>query len=281
METTQTVLLSHLHPNPANPRVEAGDVTDLALSIREQGIVHDILVRPSPEFGVGHFVIEDGFRRWVAAEGNARMGLGPETVQVRIRSLKPGENYAVREVVTSLVTTIHRTDLRAMEKAHAFEALMRETGKNQSEVARMIGVNSSTVGRYLSLLELAPQAQKRVSDGTLSVEDAIDAVIKHRAKARKDKGQAAVDPGWEPLYLAKTHPLAKKARTMCDAREHNNRRRLDGVACGQCFETVIRQDQSTVDRMEYNEAFKNAGLSVPFTAPIFLTGEDASKNGQP
>lgn len=267
---TRTVNIRNIHPNPANPRNEAGDVTDLAASIRENGVLHNILVRPAPELGPDEYVIEDGYRRWVAARHIT------EEMEVVVRIPGPDENLAVREVVTSLITTIHRKDLTAMERARAYGRLRDEAGMTNVQIAELMGLKSDgTVSRSLSLLELSPSYQKAVESGTASIERALEAVGRKRAKERKDKGHNPAKVEWEPDHFTKDHHLARKARTMCDAREHTARRRYGNVACGLCWETVIRQDQSTADRVEYQEQ----GFQVPFIAPI-MTPDNEKENGK-
>lgn len=266
METTiQQIEHRFIHPNPDNPRIEAGDVTVLAASIREQGIKQPLLVIPAPLFGDGHFMLEDGYRRWVAS----RNILYALPCQVRVPH--PDENLAVSALITGLVTDTNE-NLTAMEKSKAYSRLRKE-GMTQAQIARAVGVHDSTVARYLALDELAPAAQERVRKGTLSVDNALDAVKRHRATGRKKEGKKPIDPGWDPDHFTRRHHLARKAETMCNAREHNGRRRLgreagyDG-ACGQCWETCIRQDQSTVDRVEY----QGMGFDVPFIAPVMTAG---------
>lgn len=48
---------------------------------------------------------------------------------------------------------------------------------------------------------------------------------------------------WEPDHFTPGHQLAKKAKALCEAREHTLRRRVGKTACGQCWETVIRADE--------------------------------------
>src|SRR5215831_492827 len=57
----------HISPNPNNPRREAGDVSDLARSIRSEGIKIPLLVIPDAAKGNGWFLLEAGYRRWVAS----------------------------------------------------------------------------------------------------------------------------------------------------------------------------------------------------------------------
>lgn len=259
-----------LHPNPDNPRYEAGDVTELARSIRKNGILQDLLVRNAPDKGYDHFYIEAGERRWVASKGILKM------LPCKVVPISAGEDLATRALFIALIENLHRSDLSAMEKARAYGRLRDEKHMTQQQISEQLGFHNSTVSRYLKLLELAPQAQKRVESGDLKVEDALSAITKHRAKERKSIGKKPVDVGWEPPNFTRHHALAKRARIMCDAREHNNRRRLDGVACEHCWEVAIRQDQQRIDFAE----FKDKNPTAIFMPPIMTAVDLANNQGR-
>jgi len=276
------VAVKNIHPNPDNPRLEAGDVTDLAVSIRKVGLIDPLLVIPAPWLRGDddpdmHYMIEDGYRRWVACKSI----LDPEDlIECRVRVPGPEEDLARRAIVTALVTSLHRVNLGPMERARAYGRLRDEGHLTHSQIAQIAGVGESAVSTSLMLMDLAPSAQKRVEEGKLKVKDAEEAVRQHRAKQRKNAGKKPVDVGWEPDHFTKDHHLARKARTMCDARQHTGRRRIGAIACGQCWETVIRQDQTTVLRIEYQEA-QEAGKEFHFLAPFMTAGtrKSATENG--
>jgi ParB family chromosome partitioning protein len=146
-----------------------------------------------------------------------------------------------------LVENCMRRDLGPVEKAEAMGAL-RNYGLTAAAIARRTGLSDATVGYYLSLLELDDAARKQVRDGRIPVGEAIAAVRRVRARQRSRRGQPRQGPAWEPDHLDARHPLARKANAMCDAREHTMRRRIGKVACGQCWETVIRQDEQLAVR---------------------------------
>jgi ParB family transcriptional regulator, chromosome partitioning protein len=261
----------NIHPNPDNPRYEAGDVTALSRSIDQEYLLSPLLVIPAPEFGDGHYMIEDGFRRWVSITD-------PELeIPCTVREPKEKEDLSVRALITGLVTDVHKEHLTAMERAEAYGRLRDENGMTQSSIARMLGLTDSTIGRYLSLLELSDKSKNAVRDGRLSVEKAVDAVQKHRAIRRKKQGKKPIDVGWEPDHFTDKHHLAKKARVMCDARNHSSRRRLGNIACGQCWEDAIRQDQTTVLQAAYNDGQKEKA-KLTFVPP-FATADGASRSG--
>ncbi len=250
------VPIENLHPNSDNPRFEAGDVTELAASIREVGILQALSVRPSSTRGDGHYVIEDGLRRWTAAK------LSQSEVPCRVYLLGLTEDSVKRVLVIGLVTSIHRADLNPIERAKAYGRLRTEMRMSLKVIAKTVGVSESTVSNSLALLELNEATQDRVRKGQVSVERARQAVRKKRARVRVQSGYKPSDVGWEPDHFTEKHFLSRKAKTMCDARDHSNRRRRGG-ACDYCWETVIRQDEAKVQQA----SFREAGFDVPFQEP--------------
>ena len=119
-EHSPTLLpLSHLHANPSQPRqtFDAESLAELAASIREQGIIQPLLVRPLAD-RPGHYQIVAGERRWRAAR---QAGLGQ--VPVHVREMSDAEVMAA-----ALIENLQRENLNPMEEAQALQQL-RETLK--------------------------------------------------------------------------------------------------------------------------------------------------------
>lgn len=232
-----TVLrIEKIEPHHANVREDLGD---LARSIRQQGILQPLVVQPHPALD-GRYRIIAGHRRFDAAQL-----AGLNAVPAIIRHGLTDEQ--VLELM--LVENCQRRDLNPMEKAEAMDSL-RQRGHTQTEIARRTGITQTTVSYYLSLMTLAPETQAQVRSGALSAADAVKAVRTVRRQDRQKRTGSKVNNfTWEPDYLTDTHPLAKKAARMCEAREHGMRRRI-GPACGQCWETVIRLDERVVIEAE-------------------------------
>lgn len=248
----QLIPVDRIHPNPNNPRYEAGDVSGLARSIEEDSLIQHLLVIPAPQFGPGHVMIEDGYCRWVAGKEVEK------ELPCIIQYPNPDEDLAFRALITGLVTDMHKVHLKPIERARAYGRLRDEFHMTQEQIADRCGFTVSTVSRYLTLLELSDKAQKDVHEGRLKVERAVQIVQEHRAKGRKKEGKKPIDVGWEPDHFSKNHRLAKKAAIMCQARECSGRRRLGG-ACGDCWERVIRADERKAVTVELGEA----GLDLP------------------
>lgn len=264
-QETRMIPVSQIHPNPDNPRHEAGNVSGLGRSINEEDLLQPILVIPAPHFGGGHFMIEDGYRRWVAGKEVRR------SLLCQIRYPAPEENRAMRAIFTGLVTDAHKEPLSAIERGDAYKRLMDEFSLSRAQIAKQTGFTVSTIDRYLSLTELSDKNRKQIAEGKLTIDKAISAIKEHHQKNRKKEGKAPIDVGWEPDPFSTSHPLAKKAKVMCEARHDKSRRRFAG-ACHACWETVIRQDEAKIQSVDYGKA----GIEVPFKQPLVPISADGA-----
>ena len=232
----QMIAAGRLHPNPDNPGEDApGDLAGLEASIRKNGLLQPLAVRPAPDKGDGHFYIEDGWRRWLA------MKEWSTEIPAVIRPLRPGENAVRRNIITGLITAVHRRDLDPIAKARAFGRLRDELKMTQPQIAAETGISLSNVSNSLALLELSVDTQERVRDGKLPAGEALRLVRRRRAAQRRKKGGSGQTGAvWEPDTFTVKHPLARNAVVLCDARQHNSRRRLGraGAFPGACGELL-------------------------------------------
>jgi ParB/RepB/Spo0J family partition protein len=243
----QMIPADRLHPGPDNPRQDPGDDLDgLAASIRKNGLLQPVAVWPAPDLGDGHYYIEDGWRRWLAMKDWAT------AIPAVVKPLQIGDNAHVRSIFTGLVTSAHSKPLNPIERAQAYGRLRDEFGLTQKQIGEQEGRHGSTISDHLLLLELTEDTQKRVADGSLSIGKAKQLVKRKRAADRRKKGGSGQTGAvWEPDWFTSKHPLFRKAAALCDLRAHNSRRRFGRTktspgACGECFETLIREDERLV-----------------------------------
>lgn len=253
MSRTSILHIGYLAPHPDNIRDELGDLAETVASIRVHGIVQPLVVVPRLD-KIGYYHVIAGNRRYAAAR-IARLEQIPVVIR---RDIETPEQVA--EIM--LVENCHRADLNPMEKAAAMGKL-RAGGMTSLQIAKAIGMSDATVCQYLALLELPASEQEKVRRREISAHTGYLVAARTRAASRKRQGKPSRTPLWEPDYLTGTHPLAKKATAMCDAREHNMRRRIGKVACGQCWETVIRQDEQVVQRVAAGVVFREPVMAVP------------------
>jgi ParB family transcriptional regulator, chromosome partitioning protein len=123
-------------------------LTELADSIRKQGVIQPILVRPIAGGGVEQrYEIIAGERRWRAAQQ-----AGLLAVPAVIREV-PDE----AAIAMALIENIQREDLNPLEEARAFERLISEFKLTHQQVAEAVGRSRAAVSNMLRLLELAPE----------------------------------------------------------------------------------------------------------------------------
>lgn len=144
-------------PNPLQPRREfaAEELDSLAESIRAQGLLQPIVVRPT---GGDRYQIVAGERRWRAA---ARAGF--ERVPALIRRTSDEEMLPL-----ALVENLLREDLNPIEEASAFQTLIDDAGWTQERVAAKVGKSRSLVANTLRLLRLPEDVRSDIASGRIS-----------------------------------------------------------------------------------------------------------------
>jgi ParB family chromosome partitioning protein len=149
-----------LHPGRYQPRgrFSAEELQALAQSVKENGILQPILVRPHAKLG-GHFEIVAGERRWRAAQ-LAQL----HEVPIIIRSL---DDRSTLEI--ALIENVQREDLTPLEEAEGYARLMAEFDYTQETLAERIGKSRSAIANLLRLRALPEAVRNLISEGKLSV----------------------------------------------------------------------------------------------------------------
>ncbi len=153
------VPIEQLHPNPDQPRrsFSKDDLSELAASIREKGIIQPLLVRADPE-KTGDYQIVAGERRWRAAQlANLH------EVPVLIRDLNDTEVIEV-----AIVENIQRADLNPVEEAAGYRMLMERFGHTQEKLAEALGKSRSHIANLLRLLSLPDEVLTWLREGKLT-----------------------------------------------------------------------------------------------------------------
>ena len=153
------VAIGKLIPNPLQPRRHFDDdaLKDLTASIREQGILQPLIVRPTRS-EADTFEIVAGERRWRAAQ-RSQIHEAP----VIIRDFTDEEALAV-----ALIENIQRDELSPIEEAEAYARLSHDFGKTQEQVAEVVGKSRSHIANMTRLLDLPEDVRDMLADGQLS-----------------------------------------------------------------------------------------------------------------
>jgi ParB family transcriptional regulator, chromosome partitioning protein len=156
-ERVQNVPLNRIRPSALQPRKQFSEesLRELADSIREQGIVQPLIVRPRGEF----FELIAGERRWRAAQ---LLHL-PEVPIIA----READDRSVLEL--ALIENLQRENLNPIEEAHGYAQLAEQFQLTQEEISTKVGKSRAVVANALRLLKLPPAVQNLVREGQLSV----------------------------------------------------------------------------------------------------------------
>ena len=192
-------------------RMDEASLDELADSIRSQGVMQPILVRPIEG---GHYEIVAGERRWLAAR---RAGLAEIPALVRV---VPDQ----AALALALIENIQREDLNPLEEAQGIKRLVEEFGLTHEAAAHAVGRSRSAVTNLLRLTQLAPPVQSLLLAGKLDMGHAR-ALLALSVSQQPAAAAKVVAEGWsvreaERLVHATLHPAAPKSR--------RGARRVDG-----------------------------------------------------
>ncbi len=208
---------------------------DLANSIRAQGVVQPIVVRPLPGGGETRYEIIAGERRWRAAQI-----AGLDEIPAVVRDV-PDE----AAVAMSLIENIQRENLNPLEEARALQRLTAEFDMTHEQAAQAVGRSRSAVSNLLRLLELEEgvramvegrelemgharallglppgrqlELAREVARRGLSVRE-TERLVKQQQRPKKSKPAAKIDPNIRALESDLTEKLGARVRVQPTAK---------------------------------------------------------------
>jgi len=183
--TDQIVLLDILDVDPpsdaARDLIDPDKVRELAESIRSQGLLQPILVRP---FNGRHEVVV-GHRRYLA-----HRLLGEVKIKGIVRELSDDEVFLIRGVEND-----QRVDLNPIERGKNYKKLRDRFNMSTHQIAQKVGRSHQTIMRYLKLLEVPEEFQDVVAKGKMSIDVALCLVKIEDSEWRNYYFSAAVENG--------------------------------------------------------------------------------------
>jgi ParB family transcriptional regulator, chromosome partitioning protein len=146
-----------IHPNPRQPRkrFDHEATAGLADSIRAQGIIQPVVLRPRP---AGGYELIAGERRWRAARE-----AGVEVLPALVRDADDRDS-----LLLGLIENVAREDLSPVEEARSYALLTDEFGLSLGEIAERVGGSKPAVSNRLRLLELSDDILSMVERGELT-----------------------------------------------------------------------------------------------------------------
>ena len=156
-DSLREVSIDSISPNPYQARTvwDEQELADLAESIRANGVIQPIIVRPA---GQGYQLIA-GERRYRAARLASLT-----TIPALVRAATDEQLLE-----WSLVENIHRTDLNPIERAKAYQNYLNTFSLTQAEAATRLGEDRSVIANYLRLLDLPDEIKQMLAERQLSM----------------------------------------------------------------------------------------------------------------
>lgn len=193
--------IASIKPRADQPRrrFPERELTELAYSIRQHGILQPLVVTPSGE----SFELIAGERRWRAAKL-----AGLSNVPVLIRSETTQAHYEL-----ALVENIQRADLHPLEEAVAYSRLMSDFNLTQEALAKRLGKSRSAIANGVRLLALPTHMRRAMEEGKLTPGHA-NALLGHANGDRETLFQEIIRKGltvrqaerWQPKKAQSTRP---------------------------------------------------------------------------
>jgi ParB family chromosome partitioning protein len=210
----EEIPVASVRPNRFQPRAhfDEEELSSLAESIREVGLLQPVLVRPIGD----EYELIAGERRWRAAR---RVGL--QTIPALVRHT---DDTASLE--HALVENLHRSDLNPIEEAAAYQQLIEDFQLTHEQVAGRVGQSRAAITNKLRLLQLPPAVQKLVQEGQLDMGHARALLGTPDRAYQEQLARRVVSEGLsvraveeairarqdEPTPVSRSNPAAKRLR---------------------------------------------------------------------
>lgn len=195
----QMISLELLQPGAYQPRRDMHKETleELADSIRSQGVLSPISVRPLPGTTPTHYEIIAGERRWRASQ---IAGLGE--IPVVVRDVDDEQAAAI-----ALIENLQREDLNPLEEAEGLLRLIDEFDLTHQEAGQAVGKSRAAVSNLIRLLDLSPDALKLLASGQLDMGHARALLALSGSRSQADAAREVVAKG---LSVRQTEAMVKR-----------------------------------------------------------------------
>lgn len=241
--------------NPEQPRkiFHEEELTQLASSIRDYGVLQPILVKPTAE---GSFMVIAGERRYRAA---CQAGLF--TIPAIVRSMEEEEAALV-----ALVENVQRENLGYLEEARAYKKLMDDFGLTQSEIAQKVGKQQSTISNKIRILSLPDDIQEVLTEHRLTERHARALL---RIQGENDRRKVIARVIKNNLNVKQTEKLVDDL--LSGQEELRRKKNKVNYISYKIYVNTIRKAFSQIKEMEENAIFtqddKGDVLEIKITIP--------------
>jgi len=245
-----------IDPNPQQPRTrfDARDLEDLASSIRANGVVQPVVVRPH----AGRYQIIAGERRWRASQL-----AGLRRVPVVVKEIPDDKLLEL-----ALVENIQRRELNPIEEANAYRKLIDNIGLTQEQVAERVGKERTLITTIMRLLRLPNDVQRHIIEGKLSLSHGRALLMSEDPRIQREVAQIAVD---KQLSVRDTERAIKRTSGASDKAEAAKRSIILKDANMRAAESKLTRHFSTNVKIHPGAKGKGGKIEIEYYGPDDLT----------
>ena len=238
-----SVYISDLSRNPYQPRqnFREGKLEELVKSIKKNGIIQPIAVRPNKS-EPGKYEIVAGERRWLAAQ---RAGL--HEVPVIILNLSDVESLEV-----AIVENIQRDDLNPVEEAKGYKRLNDEFNYDHESISKLMSKSRSHISNTLRLLTLPSDIIAMLEEGTLTSGQARPLIGISNASAIAEEIVSKNYSARKVEYLVRNKKISKSGDKIIDANILKTQEKLE-KALGLKVNILNKKNNSGKVTIEYKD----------------------------
>ncbi len=156
----RVIQIDKIEPNPAQPRSEIGDLSELTNSVKEKGVLEPLLVKPT---GIDSWMIIAGERRWRAA--NLAGLTEVPCIEMDI------DEKGIAEI--ALIENLQRKDLTVWEESDGLASLSARFGYTHEEIAKKIGKSRTTVTESLAIAGLPKEIRDKCRENKIQAKSTL------------------------------------------------------------------------------------------------------------
>jgi ParB family transcriptional regulator, chromosome partitioning protein len=239
-QSLQRIPVDRLVAHEHNRTLDQARVDEMANSIQKVGVLSPLIVTE-------HLT---DYNRWLILDGHHRAAAARQLGFTQLLcTIRHGlDEDADAQLVLMVIGNCQRSDMSPMDRAEWFGLLKRSM--TVAQIADRTGLTEGRIYDSLSLLDLDAETRVKVRTGEIGVGQATQAIRQVRAAVRTGTaiGKAPKKPAVtvEAAWFTSTHALADRVRRACDHTDASTgkvRPTVGGLACGQCWERAIRDDE--------------------------------------
>ena len=234
--------INKIQPNPDQPRVEIGDLSELSDSIRQNGVLEPILVKANPQTGI--WMIIAGERRWRASNLAGLKEI--PCIELDI------DDQSIAEI--ALIENMQRKDLTVWEESDGLAYLSKKFGYTHEEISKKIGKSRTTVTECMAIAGIPDDVRQKCRQSKISSKSVL-------VEIARQFDEKAMHTFVDELS---TNPTARHKAKRLYQTSKKNTNEFDKADSNSFAEGISRDSSNSSKVFEYSGIDKDFILTINF-----------------